>query len=120
MLDVLLLFAQGDKQPEGGAPDIFRMMLPLLLIMGLFYLLLILPAQRRERKHKETILNALKKGDKVLTTAGIIGVVSFIKDEEVTLKLEEGKMRVLRSTIARIFGAEDQPKDTPQETGIKT
>jgi preprotein translocase subunit YajC len=122
MLDLLLLFAEaeGDKQPDGNPLGGLGPLPMLLAIMALFYLLLILPAQRRERKHKETVLNAMKKGDKVLTTSGIIGVISFLKDEEVTLKLEEGKMRVLRSTIVKIFGSEEQPKDAVQEAGNKT
>jgi preprotein translocase subunit YajC len=104
MLDALLIFAQ-EKGQEG--PGLTGFLVPIIIMAALFYFLLILPAQRRDRKHRETVLNALKKGDKVVTSAGILGVVHFVKDEEVTLKVEEGKVRVLKSTIARILGAEE-------------
>jgi preprotein translocase subunit YajC len=114
MLESLLVFAQ-EKGQEGMGIQSF--LVPIIIMAALFYFLLILPAQRRDRKHRETVLNALKKGDKVVTNAGILGVVHFVKDEEVTLKLEEGKVRVLKSTVARILGAEEQ---APQETAKKT
>jgi preprotein translocase subunit YajC len=107
-----ILLAQNTPQ-EG--PPWYASFLPLILIFALFYFLLIMPAQRRERKHRETVLNALKKGDKVLTNAGILGVVANVKDDEVTLKLEEGKLRVLRSTISKILGPEEPAKDQKQE-----
>jgi preprotein translocase subunit YajC len=114
MLYAICLLAQNNTDNQEGPPFIVQF-LPLIAIFVLFYFLLILPAQRRERRHKETVLNALKKNDKVLTTAGIIGVVANIKDEEVTLRLEEGKIRVLRSTITRIFGTEEPAKDQKPE-----
>jgi preprotein translocase subunit YajC len=116
MLYALLILADNAKEGEGQAPFILSF-LPIILIFVLFYFLLILPAQRRERRQREAIMGALKKNDKVLTTAGIIGVVANIKDEEVTLRLEEGKMRVLRSAITKIFGPEEPAKDQKQEVG---
>jgi preprotein translocase subunit YajC len=106
-----MLLAENTPKGEEGAPPIWATFLPLVLIFIVFYVLLILPAQRRERKHKETVLNALKKGDKVLTNAGIIAVVANIKDDEVTLKLEEGKVRVLKGTISKILGTEEPAKE---------
>ena len=49
----------------------------------------------------ETLFSSLKNNDRVLTNAGIIGTVANIKDDEVSLKLEEGRVRVLKSSIAR-------------------
>jgi preprotein translocase subunit YajC len=115
MFATILIFAQNNSTDGGGGMPPLMGLLPFVIIFVLFYLLLILPQQRKERKHRETVLNALKKGDKVLTNAGIIGVVSTIKDDEVTLKLEEGKLRVLKGTISRIYGPEEAAKDQKQE-----
>lgn len=111
-MHALLLFAQEQKKQQES--PWWMMFLPILLIMVLFYVFIILPNQRRERKMREQ-LGALKKNDRVMTHAGIIGVISYIddKDNEVTLRLEEGKMRVLKSAIARILtpeGAQEAEK----------
>jgi preprotein translocase subunit YajC len=110
MLHTVLLFAQDNAKNEGANP--LLQFLPYILIIGLFmYLMLFLPA-RRERKQREALYSALKKNDKVVTSAGIIGVVSFIseKGDEVMLKLDEGKMRVLKSSIVRILTSETTPE----------
>jgi preprotein translocase subunit YajC len=109
-----ILLAQGDKAPaDPGNPLIS--LLPLILIIGVFYFLVILPARRREKAQRETLFSALKKNDEVQTSAGIIGTVANIKDDEVTLKVDESanvRLRVLRSTIVKIIS----PKE-PTATG---
>jgi preprotein translocase subunit YajC len=77
-------------------------LLPLVLIFVLFYVLFILP-QRRQQKQHQALLQALKKGDDVITTGGIFGsIVGFNeKDNTVYLKLGENvKVEVQRSAIA--------------------
>jgi preprotein translocase subunit YajC len=114
MLNALLLFAE-DVPKEGPNPLI--QFAPLVLIVVLFYFLIIMPARRKEKQQREMLNNNLKKNDRVLTNAGMIGTVYNIKDDEVTLKLEEGRVRILKSTIARILGNEDTGKE--QGTSIK-
>lgn len=112
MLAVLL--AQNTQE----APNPFLALMPFLIILVLFYLLLIWPAQRREKRQREAILKALEKGQKVLTNAGLIGFVASIpNDDEVVLKLEEGKVRVLKSTIIKIYGAEGAAKESKPGAG---
>jgi len=73
--------------------------LPLVIIMGIFYVLLILPAQRRQKKTQEMI-NALKNGDKVITTGGLFGTIVGIEGESVQLRIaDQVKVKVLRSAI---------------------
>ena len=87
----------------------------LLLAMGaLFVFVVLLPQQCRERKQRETLMAGLKKNDEVVTAAGIIGVVSSIKEggDEVTLKIDDNaKIRVLKSTIIKIVS-----RDTKEGT----
>lgn len=73
--------------------------LPLILIFGVFYFLVIRPQSRKQKEH-QLMLNALKKGDDVVTTGGILGRITGIKDDEVTLQVQEGvRLRVMRSHV---------------------
>src|SRR5262244_118381 len=82
--------------------------LPLILIFVVFYFLLIRPQQRKAKDHK-TMLDALRRGDRVVTGGGIIGTVSRVDSaEEVTVDIAEGvRVRVLRSTITSVLGKPD-------------
>ncbi len=89
----LFLMAQG---PSGG----IMAFLPLVLIMVIFYVLLILPAQRRQKKTQE-MLSALKNGDKVVTTGGLFGTIVGIESDSVQLRIaDQVKVKVSRSAIA--------------------
>ncbi len=86
--------------PGGGA--FLTSLLPFILIFILFYFLLILPQQRRQKKHK-TMLESLKKGDRVVTTSGILGTVMNISKEVITLQVADNvKIRVLRDSISEM------------------
>lgn len=88
-----LLQAQG----VGGQLGMF---LPLIIIMVIFYVLLILPAQRRQKK-TQAMLSALKNGDKVVTNGGIFGTIVGLEDDAVQLRVaDQVKLKVLRSAIA--------------------
>jgi len=74
-------------------------MAPILLMIGVFYFLVIRP-QSKKQKLVQQMLSQLKKGDDVVTTGGIIGRISGIKDDEITLQVQEGvRIRVLRSAV---------------------
>ncbi len=68
---------QGSQQ--GGNP--FISLLPIILIFVIFYIFFFLPVQRRQKAHKE-MLNSLEKGDRIVTSGGIIGVVQSINKEK--------------------------------------
>ena len=98
--------------------------LPLILIFVVFYFLLIRPQQRKTKDHK-TMLDALRRGDRVVTGGGIIGTVARVDTpEEVTVDIAEGvRVRVLRSTITSVLAKPDpaaaareaaKPKEQPR------
>jgi preprotein translocase subunit YajC len=92
--DNLILMAQA------GGPSGLMAFLPLVVIMGIFYVLLILPAQRRNKKTQEMI-NALKNGDKVIAAGGIYGTIVGIEGESVQLRIaDQVKIKVLRSAVS--------------------
>jgi preprotein translocase subunit YajC len=108
MLHALILLAQdGKAAPEG--PGILSFA-PFIVMIVLFYFLLIVP-QRRERRVREEMLTRLKKNDRVITNAGILGYVVSIKDEEVVLRIDENsgaRLTVLKGSIGRILTQEEQ------------
>ena len=74
--------------------------LPLILIFGIMYMLLIRPQQKKMKEHK-AMIGALRRGDQVVTQGGLIGKVSKVKEGEVEVEIADGvKVRVVQSTIA--------------------
>jgi preprotein translocase subunit YajC len=82
--------------------------LPLILIFVVFYFLLIRPQQRKAKDHK-TMLDGLRRGDRVVTGGGIIGTVARVDNpEEATVDIADGvRVRVLRSTITSVLAKPD-------------
>ena len=98
-----MLISPAYAQAAGGGGDIFSAILPLVLIFGVFYFLLIRPQQKKMKMHKE-MLAAVRRGDRVVTGGGILGTVTkVIDDHELTVEIADGvRVRVQRSTIAAI------------------
>ncbi|MBI4430186.1 MAG: preprotein translocase subunit YajC [Candidatus Omnitrophica bacterium] len=103
MIPIPLLLAQ-QTQPSGAQPDPFLALLPPMLIMiGVFYFLIFRPQHKRQ-KELDQLVNNLKKGDKVITSGGIVGTVLAPpgKDGIVVLKTgQETKIEVLKSAISQ-------------------
>ena len=90
--------------PDGGAQGL-KMLLTIGVIFGVMYFLIIRPQQKQE-KERRLMLDALKKRDRVLTSGGVLGTVSDIRDDEVTLKVCENpdvKLRVRRSAVVEVL-----------------
>ncbi len=78
---------------------------PLIFIFAIFYFLLIMPQQRRQKKW-QAMLEALKTGDKVTTSGGLRGTIFSLKDEVVTLRVppDNLKLDVTRASIVSVAG----------------
>lgn len=102
MTELSLIVSQ-TSQPS-AQPGLESMLFPLLVIGFIMYFLMIRP-QSKERKKREQMLSAVKKNDRVVTIGGIMGTVLSVKDDEITLKVDESsntKITFLRSAIQRI------------------
>ncbi|MDG2340970.1 MAG: preprotein translocase subunit YajC [Paracoccaceae bacterium] len=88
--------------------DAFTNFVPLILIFGIMYFLLIRPQQQKVKEHKKMV-DSLRRGDQIVTAGGLIGKVSKVKDEnEAEVELADGvKVRVVRSTIAQVISKTD-------------
>jgi len=80
-----LLITQEAAQ-QGGAMGILNMLLPFILIFGIFYFLVILPQRKQMKKHNE-MLNQLKKGDTVMMSNGFQGRIAEVKDAELKVEI---------------------------------
>ncbi|MGB2814079.1 MAG: preprotein translocase subunit YajC [Dehalococcoidales bacterium] len=84
---------------ESGGFD-WTLIIFVVLLVAIFYFLIIRPQRRQQKKHQE-LMQEMKRGDKVVTTGGIFGVVESLSDDSVVLKIESGAtIRVARSSIA--------------------
>lgn len=84
-------------------------MAPLLLIFAVFYFLVIRPQSKKQKDH-QAWLKQLKTGDKVVTQGGVLGRVTGLKDDEVTLEVcPQVRLRVLRSAITGKQKSTDEP-----------
>jgi len=94
-METFLIFFQGGL---GGLTGI----LPIVLIMGVFYVLLIRPQQKRQKQLQETI-STLKAGDRVITNGGIIGVITRVKDSSFEIRsADKSILEISRTAIAAI------------------
>ena len=103
MTEVLPLFfalAPAPQGTESTAPGWVAMM-PMVLMVVIFYFLLIRPQQKKAKDH-QAMLKTIAHGDKVTTNGGIIGVITGLKDKSITLRSGDTKLEILRSAIAEI------------------
>ena len=86
--------------------------IPLILIFGIMYFLLIRPQQKKMKEH-QAMVAAVRRGDQVVTQGGLIGKVSKVKegDNEIEVEIAEGvKVRVVKSTIAQVLNKTEPAK----------
>ena len=80
---------------------------PIVIVAVIFYLLIFMPMRKRQKK-VESMIAAIKSGDKVITGSGIYGVVAGVKDKTVILKIaDQVKIEVAKSAIAGLQGPEE-------------
>lgn len=85
---------------EGGGSSSWMLIIFLVLIFAMFYFLMIRP-QRKRQKEQRQMMEALKKGDNVITAGGIYGVIESTGEDSVVIKVESGAtMRVAKGSIA--------------------
>ena len=98
------MFLQQQAQQPGGIVSF----LPLIFILGIFYLIVFLPARRRQKKLQEMISN-LKAGDKVVTSGGIYGTIVGFKDDRIQLRVAENvKIELSRNAVTALQGSETE------------
>ena len=130
MIAVQLVAQAGDGKAGGGdgkdAGGFFSSPIPLLIAMVFMFYLLVLRPNKRQEKERQALVDAFKKNDEVVTASGIIGTVISVKKDkdEVILESSNSRLRVLRSSIARVLSKEDKgegaTKDGEESTDERT
>ena len=93
-MTIFLMFFQGGLGALGG-------LVPMLLIIAVFYMLLIRPQQKRQRELQQTI-SQLKAGDRIVTTGGIIGTITTVRDTILIRSADKSILEIERSAVAGI------------------
>lgn len=114
-------FLDGTVGAAGSASSTSQLVstfVPFVLIIAIFYFFLIRP-QNKKQKETEKMINALKKGDKIVTIGGIHGVVSSTKEKTVIVKVDDNcKIEFSRSAIAGVES--DKPAETKKASEAET
>jgi preprotein translocase subunit YajC len=91
----------------GGVAGLGGFLIPLMLMFGIMYFLVIMP-QQRQRKKVQEMLSAIKNGDKVVTTSGIYGTINGMDGDTIILKIADNvKIRIARAAIAQVEASDD-------------
>lgn len=93
---------QGQPQPNPMQPIIM-----MVLMMVVFYFILIRPQQKKMKEH-QNLLTTLGKGDKIVTTGGLIGTIINIKGENVSIRSSEAKLEIRKSNVAEVLEKSSQ------------
>ena len=93
----------------GGTAAVLFQIFPFIIVFAIFYLLWIRPQQQRVKQHQAAI-NAVKKGDEVVTGGGIRGRVTKVGEDEAEVEIAQGvKIRVIKSTITQVLSPTTKP-----------
>jgi preprotein translocase subunit YajC len=125
-LDLFITQAHAEGTSGFGSEFSIMSFLPFILIIAIMYFLIIRPQSKRAKEHR-TMIDSIKRGDKIVTAGGFIGTVSKVVDQnEVLVELSEGvEVRTLKSSISQVLsktGALTQDKestDTVSKSPVK-
>ena len=110
-----LLMGGAQQSAEGGGPMSFMSFLPFVAIIAIFYFLIIRP-QNKKRKETESMIKALKKGDKVVTIGGIHGIITSVRDNTVIVKVDDNtKIEFSRSAVSSIEAASKEKEEKAED-----
>jgi preprotein translocase subunit YajC len=99
------LLAMGTP-PAGTAPSAWQTLIPFVLILGIFYVIILLPMKKRQQK-VQAFLSALKVNDRVITSGGIFGTITRLNEQSVQLQIASNvRIEVSRAAIVGYQGQE--------------
>jgi len=111
---------------EGGEGNPFMGLMPLILIMVIFYFLIIRPQQKRQKEH-QNMVKALSRGDRVLTNGGMYATVQDVHDDKLVVVISDGvKVEIAKNAVANKVtpqaknSAKDAPKDKSKDDDKKS
>jgi preprotein translocase subunit YajC len=109
-----------DQNQPPSLPDLFAQLIPIFVVMGIVYILVIRPRARREKAALDALRN-VRRGDTVVTTGGIVGkVTKAIDDNEIELEIaQNARIRLVRSAVAEVRAKGEPVKEAPAPAPAK-
>ena len=98
-------------QPGQPAPPVWQSMVPLVLLVVVFYFALIRPQQKKQKEHA-ALLKAVKAGDKIVTSGGVLAVVVTVKDKTLTVRSADAKFEIIKSAVSEITERGGEPSQS--------
>jgi preprotein translocase subunit YajC len=98
-------------QPGQSAPPAWVNMVPLVLLVVVFYFALIRPQQKKAKDHA-ALLKAVRAGDKIVTSSGIVAVIVTVKEKTLTVRSGDAKFEITKSAIAEITERSGEPNES--------
>lgn len=86
-------------------------MVPLAVLVVIFYIALIRPQQKKAKEHA-ALLKAVRPGDKIVTSSGIVAVVVTVKDKTLTIRSADAKLEITKSAITEILDRGGEPSES--------
>ena len=106
----LVVLMAGGPAGEGAGGGLGQMMIPMLVIFGIFYFMIIRPQQRKEKERKAMIAS-IKSGARIMFSGGILGTVTNVKEHTIIVKVADSvKMEVARGCVNRVLEKDDTPE----------
>jgi preprotein translocase subunit YajC len=96
--------------PEGGTQSMIQAFLPLAIIFILFYFIILMPNKKEQKKHQE-MLKALKPGDKIITTGGIVGVIEKVIEAEEIIRIRTGESTLINLKKSYVSARVEKPAE---------
>ena len=91
------------QAPTKGGGNLMNMMMPMILIFGIMYFMLIRPQQRKEKDRRE-LINNLKTGSRVMFSGGILGTITNVKESTFIVKIADNvKIEIQRGAVSRVL-----------------
>lgn len=110
ILNTLVNISQAAQPGARGQGSFLTALLPFILVFVIFYLLIIMPSRKKQKKHQEMV-EALKSGDKVVTSGGIYGTVMGVQEDRIEVKIATNvKIDVTKNAISAILGKKQDKK----------
>jgi preprotein translocase subunit YajC len=98
-------------QPGQSAPPAWVNMVPLALLVVVFYFALIRPQQKKAKDHAN-LMKSIRPGDKIVTSSGLVAVVVTVKEKTLTIRSADAKLEVTKSAVAEITERSGEPSQS--------
>ena len=103
------MMAQGAAPAQGGLAGMGGMLLPMVLVFGIFYFMMIRPQQRKEKERMKTIAE-LRAGQRIMFGGGIIGTVSEVREHTFLVEVaSKVSIEIARGAVSRVLQTDEKP-----------